>query len=431
MPVAILMPALSPTMEEGTLATWLVKEGDTVEAGDVIAEIETDKATMEVEAVDEGVVGKILVAADTENVKVNTPIAILLEEGEDESALEGFDPGGAAAPAASAADNDTPPAQKSAEPDAGADDPAAPSAPKATPTASSGDRIFASPLARRIAGQEGIDLAALTGSGPKGRIIKKDVEAAIEHGVGKSASGATATYDGVSPTSEASFIPFDGMRKTVAKRMVDSKQNVPHFYLTAEARIDDLLAARKRLNETQGAKVSVNDFIIKACAHALLAVPDANVTFGNEGGKDGRYLHQTADISVAVALDGGLVTPVVKSCETKGLVGISQAMQDLAGRARDKKLAPEEYQGGSFSISNLGMFGVKEFSAVINPPQGAILAVGAGEKRPIVLADDTLGVGTMMAMTLSCDHRVINGDVGAKLLQKIKAYIEDPLLMLA
>lgn len=416
MPIAILMPALSPTMEEGTLATWLVKEGDTVEAGDVIAEIETDKATMEVEAVDEGVVGKILVAAETENVKVNTPIAVLLEEGEDTSALDRFDPGGGTSPKA-----DAPKAEENSAPVSQA---------PAAPTKSTGDRIFASPLARRIAGQEGIDIGALSGSGPKGRVVKKDVEAALASGAAQTASGGTAAPRNLTASSESEFIPFDGMRKTVAKRMVESKQEVPHFYLTAEAQIDTLLAARKRLNEAQGSKVSVNDFIIKACAHALLAVPEANVTFGSEGGKDGRFMHKTADISVAVALDGGLVTPVVKSCELKGLVGISETMQDLAGRARDKKLAPEEYQGGSFSISNLGMFGVKEFSAVINPPQGAILAVGAGEKRPIVLADDSIGVGTMMAMTLSCDHRVINGDVGAKLLQQIKKYIEDPLLML-
>ncbi len=415
MPIAILMPALSPTMEEGTLASWLVKEGGTIEAGDVIAEIETDKATMEVEAVDEGTIAKILIPADTENVAVNTPIAILLEEGEDDSALEGFDPGGGKGAAA--------PSDKPAEVAA-----PAPTAPAAS-TALKGHRIFASPLARRIAGQEGIDLAALTGTGPKGRIVKKDVEAAIGSGVGRATAGAANTLE-ASSRSESEFIPFDSMRKTVAKRMHDSKSEVPHFYLTVEANIDTLLAARKRLNETRGSKVSVNDFIIKACAHALMAEPEANVTFAHEGGKDGRLLHKTADISVAVALDGGLVTPVVKSCENKGLVAISEAMQDLAGRARDKKLAPEEYQGGSFSISNLGMFGVKEFSAVINPPQGAILAVGAGEKRPVVLENGELGVATMMSMTLSCDHRTINGDLGAKLLKSIKMHLEDPMLML-
>ncbi len=429
MPTAILMPALSPTMEEGTLATWHVKEGDTISSGDVIAEIETDKATMEVEAVEEGRLAKILIPADTENVAVNTPIAILLEEDEDDSALDGFDPGGGKAVASTAdkaADETAPEAAPTPAP---APAPAAPTAPQ------TGDRVFSSPLARRIAGQEGIDLAGLTGSGPKGRIVKKDVEAAIASGTGKQkvgqiAGAAAAGVPELAARTEPSFIPFDSMRKTVAKRMKESKNEVPHFYLTAEANIDTLLSARKRLNETRGSKVSVNDFIIKACAHALMAEPDANVTFASEGGKDGRMMHATADISVAVALDGGLVTPVVKSCELKGLVAISEAMQDLAARARDRKLAPEEYQGGSFSISNLGMFGVKEFSAVINPPQGAILAVGAGEKRPVVLPDGSLGAATMMSMTLSCDHRTINGDVGAKLLKSIKMHLEDPMLML-
>lgn len=422
MPIAILMPALSPTMEEGTLATWLVKEGDQVAAGDVIAEIETDKATMEVEAVEEGTLAKILIAADTDNVAVNTPIAILLEEGEDASALDGFDPGagrgGATAPAADAPTLATP-----------ADETPAPAAPTAA-AARTGDRIFSSPLARRIAGQQGVDLAALTGTGPKGRIVKKDVEDAIATGVAKGVAKGTASSPQMAPSYESEFIAFDSMRKTVAKRMKESKNEVPHFYLTAEANIDILLGARKRLNDSRGSKVSVNDFIIKACAHALMAEPDANVSFASQGGKDGRLMHHTADISVAVALDGGLVTPVIKSCELKGLVGISEAMQNLASRARDRKLAPEEYQGGSFSISNLGMFGVKEFSAVINPPQGAILAVGAGEKRPVVLDDGQLGVATMMSMTLSCDHRTINGDVGAKLLKSIKMHLEDPMLML-
>lgn len=402
MPIQVLMPALSPTMEEGTLAKWVAKEGDVIEAGDVIAEIETDKATMEVEAVDEGTLAKILVPEGTEGVAVNAPIALILEEGEDESALEGFTPSAPSAPAPAA------------------------EAPQAVPAATpvpavkgpdKGARIFASPLARRIAGQKGIDLSAIQGSGPKGRIIKRDVEGA---GAMKPASAPAITGDAYDT------VPLTAMRKTIAKRLTEAKQTVPHFYLTIDCRIDELLKARKAVNEAQGLKLSVNDFIIKASALALKKVPAANASFTPEA----ILMHHHADIGVAVAIEGGLITPIVRHAETKGLGQISDEVKDMAARAKDKKLMPEEYQGGSFSISNLGMFGIKEFSAVINPPHGAILAVGAGEKRPVVLADDTLGVATVMTCTLSCDHRVVDGAVGAEFLAAFKGFIEQPLSML-
>lgn len=428
MPVEILMPALSPTMEEGTLAKWMVKEGDTVASGDVIAEIETDKATMEVEAVDEGQVGKILIAEGTEGVKVNTPIAVILEEGEDASAIKAAAP--VAVVAASEATAEVP---KIAV--------ASPASTAAAPTmqAASGDRIMASPLAKRMAGLMNVNLSGLAGSGPGGRIVKRDVEAAAGKptakviplpGAGVPAQVPAAPDFSAYDPARYEQVPVDGMRKTVARRLTESKSTVPHFYLTIDCQIDNLLAARKDLNAKSPMgdvtyKVSVNDFIILASALALKKVPKANASWAG----DSILLHSHADISVAVAVDGGLITPVIREAETKGLAEIANEMKDLAERARDRKLMPEEYQGGTFSISNLGMFGVREFSAVINPPQGAILAVGAGEQRPVV-KDGVLGVATIMSVTLSCDHRVVDGALGAELLSVFKGYIEDPVTML-
>ncbi len=437
MPIPVLMPALSPTMEEGTLAKWLVKEGDRVAAGDVIAEIETDKATMEVEAVDEGMIGRLLVPAGTEHVKVNTPIAMLLEEGEDAGALDVETPVAAApAPASS------PPA---AAVDVAAPPPASPAtgAPPASPppAAAGGTRLKASPLARRLAAQAGLDLSALSGSGPHGRIIKRDIEAALQRAGAAPSAPAAATAEVIPLTAPApqdlgfkpgsyDEVPLDGMRKIVARRMTESKQQVPHFPLTIECRIDALLALRKDLNarspQGEGAfKLSVNDFIIRAAALALQKVPDVNASFAG----DKRLLHHHANIAVAVALEGGLMTPVIWRAETKGLQQISQEIKDLAARARARKLMPEDYQGGTFSISNLGMYGIKEFYAVINQPQGAILAVGMGEQRPIV-EDGAVTIATVMSCTLSLDHRVIDGALGAEWLRVFKGYIEDPVTML-
>ena len=430
MPKEILMPALSPTMEEGALAKWLVKEGDTVKSGDILAEIETDKAMMEFEAVDEGVIGKILVPAGTEGVKVNVAIAMLLEDGE--SAADIGTPAPAAAPAAAA---------PAAAPVAAA--PAAAPAP-AAPKAASGERIFASPLARRIAAQKGLDLAALEGSGPRGRIVKADVEgvsaapraaapapAAASAAAPAMASGpatdmVTRTYEG-RPFIE---VKLDGMRKTIAARLTEAKQSVPHFYLRRDIELDALMAFRGQLNaglEARGVKLSVNDFIIKACALALQQVPAANAAWAGD-----RVLQfEKSDVAVAVAIEGGLFTPVLKDAETKTLSALSTEMKDLATRARNRKLAPHEYQGGSFAISNLGMFGIDNFDAIINPPHAAILAVGAGVKKPVVKADGSLGVATVMSVTLSVDHRVIDGALGANLLQAIKDNLENPIAMLA
>ena len=433
MPTEILMPALSPTMEEGTLAKWLVKEGDTVAAGDILAEIETDKATMEFEAVDEGVIGKILVPSGTEGVKVNAPIAVLLEDGESASDIAA--PKAAAAPTAA-------PAAASAAPAAAAAAPA-PAAPKAA----TGERIFASPLARRIAAQKGLDLAAVAGSGPHGRIVKADVEgataapkAAAPAAVGAPAAAAAPaaaptglstdmvlkTYEG-RPFTE---VKLDGMRKTIAARLSEAKQTVPHFYLRRDIELDELMAFRAQLNaglEARGVKLSVNDFVIKACALALQQVPAANAAWAGD-----RVLQfEKSDVAVAVAIEGGLFTPVLRDSETKTLSALSTEMKDLAKRARDRKLAPHEYQGGSFAISNLGMFGIDNFDAIINPPHAAILAVGAGVKKPVVKADGSLGVATVMSVTLSVDHRVIDGALGANLLQAIKDNLENPIAMLA
>jgi pyruvate dehydrogenase E2 component (dihydrolipoamide acetyltransferase) len=431
MPIELLMPALSPTMEEGTLAKWLVKEGDTVSSGDLIAEIETDKATMEFEAVDEGVIGKILVAEGTEAVKVNTPIAVLLEDGESADDI-----------AASPSSGSAKPASVSSAQEAPAPTPAAAPAP-AAPKAADGNRIFASPLARRIAAQKGIDLAQLKGSGPHGRIVKADVEGATATAPApKAEAAAPAATPALAAGPSADAItkmyadreyeekPLDGMRKTIAARLTEAKQQIPHFYLRRDILLDDLLAFRGQLNkqlEPRGVKLSVNDFIIKACALALQSVPEANAVWAGD-----RTLQlKPSDVAVAVAIEGGLFTPVLKDAEMKSLSALSAEMKDLATRARDRKLAPHEYQGGSFAISNLGMFGIDNFDAVINPPHGAILAVGAGVKKPIVGKDGELSVATVMSVTLSVDHRVIDGALGAQLLQAIKDNLENPMTMLA
>ena len=422
MSVSVLMPALSPTMTEGTLARWLVKEGDSVKSGDVIAEIETDKATMEVEALDDGVVAKLAVAEGTQNVAVNAVIAVLAEDG------ESVDDALAAVAAVPAAAPSTPP-----QTDAPAAAPAAatsPVQPAVTPelTARS-DRVFASPLARRIAADAGLELARLSGTGPHGRIIRADVEEALASG----ASGAAVQPAAVSRTASAAvpaeerFVPHNAMRRVIADRLQQSKQTAPHFYLTVDCEIDNLLAARKALNEAaeDGVKISVNDMVVKAAAAALMAEPDVNGYFEAEGC---RYF-STADICVAVAVDGGLVTPVIHDVQYLGLADISRKTSDLASRARAGTLDPSEYAGGSFTISNLGMFGIREFAAVINPPQSAILAVGAGEQRPVV-KNGELAVATVMTVTLSADHRIVDGALGAKWLQAFKRAIEQPVTML-
>ncbi|AEI93415.1 MULTISPECIES: pyruvate dehydrogenase complex dihydrolipoamide acetyltransferase [Roseobacter] len=429
MPTEILMPALSPTMEEGTLAKWLVKEGDVVASGDIMAEIETDKATMEFEAVDEGTIGKILIEEGSEGVKVNTPIAVLLEDGESADDIS-------SAPAATPA---------AAEAPAPAADPAPAATPApAAPQSSDGSRIFASPLARRIAANNGVDLATVNGSGPHGRIVKADVEglsaSAAAPAKAAPAPAAAAPVVASGPAAEAVMamyegrayeeISLNGMRKTIAARLTEAKQSIPHFYLRRDIELDALLAFRGQLNkqlESRGVKLSVNDFIIKACALALQTVPDANAVWAGD-----RMLKLTpSDVAVAVAIEGGLFTPVLKDAEMKSLSALSAEMKDLAARARDRKLAPHEYQGGSFAISNLGMFGIDNFDAVINPPHGAILAVGAGVKKPIVGKDGELGVATVMSVTLSVDHRVIDGALGAQLITAIKENLENPMTMLA
>jgi pyruvate dehydrogenase E2 component (dihydrolipoamide acetyltransferase) len=422
-------------MEEGTLAKWLVKEGDSIQSGDLIAEIETDKATMEFEAVDEGIVGKILIPEGSEGVKVNTAIAVLLEDGESAD-----DIGASAQPAA--------PAAAAAEVAPVAAEKAAPAAPApAAPAAADGSRIFASPLARRIAADKGLDLAAIAGSGPRGRIVKADVEGATAAPVaaapapapaapapaaaapapaGPSADMVARMYEG--RTYEE--ISLDGMRKTIAARLTEAKQTVPHFYLRRDIQLDALLKFRSQLNkqlEGRGVKLSVNDFIIKAVALALQAVPEANAVWAGD-----RVLQMKAsDVAVAVAIEGGLFTPVLQDAEMKSLSALSTQMKDLAARARDRKLAPHEYQGGSFAISNLGMFGIDNFDAIVNPPHAGILAVGAGAKKPVVGADGELKVATVMSVTMSVDHRVIDGALGAQLLQAIVENLENPMVMLA
>jgi pyruvate dehydrogenase E2 component (dihydrolipoamide acetyltransferase) len=431
----ILMPALSPTMEEGVLAKWHVKAGDTVKAGDVIAEIETDKATMEVEAVDEGEVAEILVPEGTEAVKVNTPIARLKGEG------------GAPAPKPVEAPKPADVAKPKAEPaPAGHESGQAVATPQGVKAAAStlapatsedGGRLFASPLARRLAAQAGLDLKSIKGSGPRGRIVRRDVEAAGKGGAAAPA-GAQAGAEprkvlslaqmGI-PDGSYDLVPLDGMRKAIARRLTDSFRDVPHFPLTIDCEIDGLLAARAKVNamlEKDGIKVSVNDFVLKASAMALKAVPEANASYSPEG----IAMHHHADVAMAVAIDGGLITPIIRKAETKTLSQIATESKDLAKRARDRKLKPEEFQGGTFSVSNLGMFGIKAFASIINEPQGAIMSVGAGEQRPVV-KNGQLAVATVMTVTLTCDHRVVDGAVGARFLQVFKAMIEDPVTMLA
>uniref|UniRef100_UPI0035CAAE31 pyruvate dehydrogenase complex dihydrolipoamide acetyltransferase n=1 Tax=uncultured Sphingomonas sp. TaxID=158754 RepID=UPI0035CAAE31 len=435
MPVEIKMPALSPTMEEGTLAKWLVKAGDTVKSGDLLAEIETDKATMEFEAVDEGTVGQILVAEGTDNVKVGTVIATILAEGESADA--------APTPAAkAAAPADAPQAEKQeAKADVAetvatkAETPAPAKAPAAT-----GDRVKASPLARRIAAEKSIDLAALTGSGPNGRIVRADLDSARPGAAAAPKAADTAAPAAIpvaaAPTKPAVIpdIPhtaekLSNVRKTIARRLTESKQTVPHIYLTVDIRLDALLKLRGELNkglEARGVKLSVNDLLIKALAASLIQVPKCNVMFT----PDQLISFSRADISVAVSTPTGLITPIIAAADGKGVSTISTEMKDLAVRARDGKLKPEEYQGGTASLSNMGMYGIKQFEAVINPPQGMIMAIGSGEKRPYIV-DDALGVATVMSATGSFDHRAIDGADGAALMQAFKTLIEAPLAMLA
>jgi pyruvate dehydrogenase E2 component (dihydrolipoamide acetyltransferase) len=428
MPIEIKMPALSPTMEEGTLAKWLVKAGDTVKSGDLMAEIETDKATMEFEAVDEGVIAEIVVAEGTDNVKVGQVIAILAVEGEDASAAK-------PAPKAEAPKAEAPKAEAAPTP---APSPApAPATASALAPAISGDRVKASPLARRVAAEKGVNLAAVTGSGPNGRIVRADVDGAKPGAAALVATAASSETIAVTAPSKPVAIPdipheatkLSNVRKTIARRLTESKQQVPHIYLTVDIRLDALLKLRADLNkslEPRGVKLSVNDLLIKALAASLIQVPKCNVMFT----PDQLISFQRADISVAVSTPSGLITPIVTHADTKGVATISTEMKDLASRARDGKLKPEEYQGGTASISNMGMFGIKQFEAVINPPQGMIMAIGAGEKRPYVI-DDALGVATVMSATGSFDHRAIDGADGAELMQAFKALIEAPLGMLA
>ena len=428
MPVNVLMPALSPTMEKGKLAKWLKKEGDAVKSGDVLAEIETDKATMEVEAVDEGTIGKLLVPAGTEDVAVNTPIAVILGEGEKMGD----------APAA---------APKAAAPAAAAPVPAAAIAAAipapAAAARTEGARVFASPLARRVAKQKGIDIAALLGSGPHGRIVLKDVETA-KPGAAPAAAAKSAGPAFAAPPSdeqllklfaEGSYelVPHDQMRKVIARRLTESKQTIPHFYVSVDVTLDHLLELRERLNlqapkDKEGKplwKISVNDFIIKAMAMALIKVPDANVTWT----ENAMVKHKHADIGIAVSIPGGLITPIVRSAEMKGLAQISTEMKDYAARARNRKLKPEEYTGGSAAISNMGMMNVKSFAAIVNPPHASILAIGTGERRPVVRGNDIV-IEQQMTITLSTDHRCIDGALGAEFIGAIKAYLEEPGLML-
>ena len=431
MAIEILMPALSPTMEEGTLAKWLVKTGDRVKSGQILAEIETDKATMEFEAVDEGIMGPLLVAEGTAGVKVNAPIAVLLEDGEAADATPAVAKAAIAAPPAGAA------APAPAIAAAQVDKPA-------------GARVFASPLARRLAAEKGMDLKKVQGSGPHGRIVRADIDGArvaapaevaapvAAAPAAKAAEAKVGMPTGMSAETVMKMyadrayveVPLDGMRRTIAARLTEAKQTIPHFYLRREVRLDALMAFREQLNkglEARGVKLSINDFIIKACAFALQAVPAANAVWAGD-----RILRlKPSDVAVAVAIEGGLFTPVLRDADKKTLSALSAEMKDLASRAKTRKLAPHEYQGGSFAISNLGMMGVENFDAVINPPHGAILAVGAGLKKPVVLKDGSVGVATVMSMTLSVDHRVIDGALGADLLKMIVEVLENPVAMLA
>jgi pyruvate dehydrogenase E2 component (dihydrolipoamide acetyltransferase) len=431
MPIEILMPALSPTMTEGNVTKWLKKEGDEVHSGDVLAEIETDKATMEFEAVDDGRLGRILVPEGAEGIKVNQPIALLLGEGEDPSALGKL--AEKPAPPVAAASASEPP--RAAEP-----------RPVVQPAPGRGGngkgRIFASPLARRMAQQAGLDLAAITGSGPQGRIVKADIEAALSGERPAPAPARPISQPQPTPAAPPTLSkervlafagnpayterPLTAMRRVIARRLTESKQTVPHFYLTVDCEIDELLKFRSELNAKSDAyRISVNDFVIRAAALALRQVPAANASWSDEA----ILLWDTVDIAVAVALEDGLITPIVKNADRKGLAAIANETKDLAARARTGKLKLEEFQGGTFSISNLGMFGVRDFAAVINPPHGGILAVGAGEQRPVV-KNGALAIATVMSCTLSCDHRAVDGAVGAQFLAAFKKLVEDPLTML-
>ena len=433
MPIQILMPALSPTMTDGKLAKWHKKEGDAVESGDVIAEIETDKATMEIEAVEEGVLGKILVAEGTEEVPVNQVIALLLEDGEDVTALEGALEGAAEAPAPAAP---PPPAESPApvpSPPAAAPVPA-PAAP--APQAAAGGRVLASPLARRLAAEQGLDLSRVTGTGPRGRIVKRDIEGtpvgtAVAAAPGPAAQAPAAPAPpinrddpllGTMPAFEA--VPNSSMRKAISRRLTESARDVPHFNLSMDVGLDTLLDYRKRLNDREDAdyRISVNDFVIKAAAVALMRVPASNVSYT----EDAILYYSRADISVAVAIEGGLITPVIRDAANKGLGAISAETKALAARAREGKLQPDEYEGGTFTISNLGMFGVTSFNSIINPPQGAILSVGAGQQRPVI-RNGALATATVMTLTLAVDHRCIDGTTAAGFLKELKAIIEEPL----
>ena len=443
MPIQILMPALSPTMTEGNVASWLKSEGDEVAAGDILCEIETDKATMEVEATDEGTLGRIVVPAGTEGVAVNAVIGLILEEGEDASALDGVEIAApavaapAAAPAEPAAEP-APAASAAPAPQATAPAAAAPGGNGATPPAPArepGARIFASPLARRMAKQAGLALEAIAGTGPNGRIVKADIEAAIAAAAAAPAAAVAASAPAAAPAAPPAHAPAayrdapaSTMRKVIAQRLQEAKREVPHFYLTVDCAVDALLETRAQLNERSDAyNLSVNDFVIRAAALALRKVPAANASWVDGALRQ----YGSADISVAVAIEDGLVTPIVRNADGKGLAEISAEVKELAGRARAKPmaLAPEEYQGGTFSVSNLGMYGIKEFAAIINPPQSMILAVGTAEQRPVV-KDGALAIATMMSCTLSVDHRVVDGALGATFLQAFKGLIEDPLTML-
>ena len=427
MSVNILMPALSPTMEEGTLAKWLVKEGDRIQSGDLIAEIETDKATMEFEAVDEGIIGKLLVSEGSEGVKVNSPIAVILDDGEELKMSETVD---------------LVMETEQTKPEVATEEVAEIQKLSMNVVQTSSTRVFATPLARRLAREKGIDLGSVTGSGPHGRIVKTDIldlkvsdvdtnqenlaKSVLRNNV-QQASGSSITN--LYADREYTEIPLNSMRKTVAARLTEAKQNIPHFYLRKEINIDELLKVRSRMNEhlaEKNNKLSINDFIIKSCALALQSVPTANAIWA----EDKILQLKPSDIAVAVSVEDGLFTPVIRDADTKSLSNISKEMKELAERARAKKLMPNEYQGGSFSISNLGMFGIDNFDAVINPPHGAILAVGRGLKKPLINNDDSISVANLMSLTLSVDHRVIDGALGAALLQSITKYLEDPVLML-
>ena len=441
MSIKILMPALSPTMTEGKLAKWLVKEGDDVESGDVMAEIETAKATMEVEAVDEGKIGKIVVAEGTDGVAVNAVIALLLEDGEDARALESADTASSGSGEAKA---EAAPAASPAETPAAAPAPAQAASAVPALTSSDGDRIFSSPLARRLAKMEGIDISQVSGSGPHGRVVKRDIDKAVSKGTGKApasvASAAAAAPAAAAATPPAgidvamlSLLPEyeavenSGMRKTIAKRLTASARDIPHFNVSADIELDALMSLRKELNGREGAdyKISVNDFVIKAVALTLKRQPDCNVSYTD----DAILRFNRADISMAVAVEGGLITPIIKDAGAKGLATISAEAKELAGKARDGKLQPQEYQGGTFSISNLGMFGVSSFNSIINSPQGGILSVGAGQQRPVV-KDGALSIATVMTITLAVDHRCIDGAAAAAFVKEFKGILEDPLQLM-